>query len=150
MKRAQWIVVVGAVFAAVFVIHLRRTSAAGVEVAIIVNTANTIGDLPLADAKKVFLGDKTTWPSGKRVTVIMLAQGMPERAVVLHEIFKMQEEDLNQYFMQAAFAGKISAPPKEVGSAALMKQAVAANPGAIGYVKKEDVDDTVKAVLKLQ
>jgi hypothetical protein len=31
-----------------------------------------------------------------------------------------------------------------------MKQAVAGNPGAIGFVKKEDVDDTVKVVLKLQ
>jgi len=31
-----------------------------------------------------------------------------------------------------------------------MKQAVAANPGAIGYVKKEEVDDSVKIVLKLQ
>jgi hypothetical protein len=31
-----------------------------------------------------------------------------------------------------------------------MKQSVAANLGAIGYVKKEDVDDTVKVVLKLQ
>jgi ABC-type phosphate transport system substrate-binding protein len=34
--------------------------------------------------------------------------------------------------------------------AAMMKAAVAANPGAIGYVKKADLDDTVKAVLKLE
>jgi hypothetical protein len=31
-----------------------------------------------------------------------------------------------------------------------MKQAVADNAGAIGYVKKEDVDDTVKVILKIQ
>ncbi len=129
---------------------LRGPAAAGDEVDIIVNKTNPIDDLSLADAKKAFLGDKTTWPNGKRVTALMLAQGMPERAAVLREIFKMPEDQLSQYFVQAAFAGKISAPPKEVPSAAQMKQAVAANPGAIGYVKKEDVDDTVKAVLKLQ
>jgi hypothetical protein len=150
MNRAQLLVLMGAVFLTGCFVQLRRTAAAGEEVDVIVNKANTIDDLPLADAKKVFLGDKSTWPSGKRVTVLMFAKGLPERAVVLREIFKMPEDQLEQYFVQAAFAGKISAPPKEVASAAQMKQAVAVNPGAIGYLKKEDLDDTVKAVLKLQ
>jgi ABC-type phosphate transport system substrate-binding protein len=149
MKRAQ-LLLIAATLVAVGGLLVREASAGGEEVDIIVNKTNTIDDLPLADAKKAFLGDKTTWPSGKRVTVLMLAQGMPERALVLREIYKLPEDQLSQYFVQAAFAGKISAPPKEVASAAQMKQAVAANPGAIGYVKKEDVDDTVKAVLKLQ
>ncbi|HXC31363.1 MAG TPA: hypothetical protein VNZ56_02760 [Verrucomicrobiae bacterium] len=149
MKRAQ-LLLIAATLMAVGGLLVREASAGGEEVDIIVNKTNTIDDLPIADAKKVFLGDKTTWPSGKRVTVLMLAQGMPERAVVLREIYKMPEDQLGQYFVQAAFAGKISAPPKEVASAAQMKQAVAANPGAIGYVKRDEVDDSVKAVLKLQ
>ena len=90
----------------------------------IVNKANTIGDLSPADAKKVFMGDKTTWPSGKRVTILMLSPGQPERAVALREIYKMSEDDYGQYFTQAAFAGKVSAPPKDVGSPAQMKQAI--------------------------
>jgi ABC-type phosphate transport system substrate-binding protein len=150
MKRAQYLFLAAAVLLAGGTLLLRGAAAAGEEVDIIVNKANTIGDLPLSEAKKVFLGDKSTWPGGKRVTIFMLAQGLPERAVVLREIFKMPEDQLGQYFVQAAFAGKVSAPPKDVPSAAQMKQTVAANPGAIGYVKKEDVDDTVKAVLKLQ
>jgi hypothetical protein len=149
MKRAQLLLIAATVMAVGGVL-VGEASAGGEEVDIIVNKTNTIGDLSLADAKKAFLGDKSAWPSGKRVTVLMLAQGTPERAVVLREIFKMPEDQLSQYFVQAAFAGKISAPPKEVPSAAVMKQVVAANPGAIGYVKREDLDDTVKAVLKLQ
>lgn len=149
MKRAQLLLIAATVLAAGGGL-IREAAAGGEEVDVIVNKTNPIDDLPLADAKKAFLGDKTTWPNGKRVTVLMLAQGMPERAVVLREIFKMPEDQLSQYFVQAAFAGKISAPPKEVASAAQMKQAVAANPGAIGYVKKDDVDDSVKAVFKLQ
>jgi ABC-type phosphate transport system substrate-binding protein len=149
MKRAQALLL-AAILVAGSALLFHSAAAAGEEVDIIVNKANTIDGLSLADAKKVFMGDKTTWPSGKRVTVLMLAQGLPERAVVLRQIYKMPEEDLGQYFTAAAFAGKISAPPKETATAALMKQAVAANPGAIGYVKKEDVDDTVKVVLKLQ
>lgn len=150
MKRAPYLLVAVAVLVAGGALLIHRAVAAGEEVDIIVNKANTIDDLSLADAKKAFMGDKTTWPSGKRITVLMLAQGSPERAVVLREIYKMPEDQLGQYFVQAAFAGKISAPPKEVASAAQMKQDVAENLGAIGYVKKEDVDSTVRVVLKLE
>jgi ABC-type phosphate transport system substrate-binding protein len=127
---------------------LPRVRAAG-EVDVVVNKSNTIADLSLADAKKIFLCDKTTWPSGKRISVVMLAAGQPERAAVLGAIFKMNEGDYTKYMMQASFTGKIAAPPKELGSAAQVKQYVAENPGAIGYMKHEDVDDTVKVVLKL-
>jgi ABC-type phosphate transport system substrate-binding protein len=149
-RRAQLLLLSAGVLVIGSTVLLRSVIAAGGEVDIILNKTNTVGDLSLADAKKVFMGDKTTWPSGKRITVLMLGSGQAERATVLRQIYKMSEDDLEQYFIQAAFAGKVSAPPKTVASATQMKQAVADNPGAIGYVKKEDVDDTVKAVLKLQ
>jgi ABC-type phosphate transport system substrate-binding protein len=151
MKRARYLLLAAALLlVASSALLLRGAAAAGEEVDIIVNKANTIDDLAVADAKKIFMGDKTTWPSGKRVTILMIAPGQPDRAIVLRQIYKMSEDEFEQYFTQAAFAGKVSAPPKDVASAAQMKQSVAANPGAIGYVKKEDVDDTVKVVLKLQ
>jgi ABC-type phosphate transport system substrate-binding protein len=150
MKRARLLLLVAAVLLAGGALVLRRAAAAGEEVDVIVNTANTIGELTPDNAKKVFMGDKTSWPSGRRVTILMLAPGQPERAVVLRQIYKMSEDEYQQYFTQATFAGKVSAPPKDIVSAAQMKQAVAANPGAIGYVKKEDVDDSVKVAMKLQ
>jgi ABC-type phosphate transport system substrate-binding protein len=149
-KRAQALLLAAAILVAGGVVLLRGVAAANEEVDVIVNKANTVDDLPIADAKKIFIGDKSTWPSGKRVTILMLTSSQPERAVALRAIYKMSEEDYSQYFMAAAFSGKIAAPPKDIPSAAQMKQAVAANPGAIGYVKKEDMDDTVKAILKLQ
>jgi ABC-type phosphate transport system substrate-binding protein len=127
---------------------LSRAAVAEDEVDVIVNKANGITDLSAADAKKIFMGDKSVWPSGKRVTILMLAQGQAERAVILREVYKMNEGDYGKYFLQAAFAGRITAPPKDVGSAAQMKQLVAENPGAIGYLKKADVDDSVKVVLR--
>jgi ABC-type phosphate transport system substrate-binding protein len=127
----------------------RTSVSADEEVDVIVNKANTIGDLSPENAKKVFMGDKSVWPSGKRVTILMLAQGQAERTKVLRDVYKMAEADYNKYFLQAAFTGRITAPPKDVGSAAQMKELVAGNPGAIGYLKKDDVDDSIKVVLKL-
>lgn len=150
MKRAQRFLLAFTLLAVGVTFVLHRTAARGEDVEIIVNKTNPIGALSFADAKKAFLGDKTTWPDGKRITVLMLAQGLPERTVVLREIYKMPEDQIGQYFVAAAFAGKVTAPPREMATAAQMKQAVADNLGAIGYVRKEDVDGTVKAVLELQ
>jgi ABC-type phosphate transport system substrate-binding protein len=149
-KRLQFALFAGALVVASLSLGLRPAGAGGEEVDVIVNKANPTGDLPLVDARKFFMGDKSTWANGKRVTILMLAPGQPERAVALREIYKMSEGDYAKYFMQAAFQGKVAAPPKDVASGAQMKQAIADNAGAIGYVKKEDVDDTVKVILKIQ
>jgi hypothetical protein len=77
MRRAQLLLLAAATLVASGTLLLRKAAAAGEEVDVIVNKANTIDDLPIADAKKVLMGAKSTWPSGKRVTILMLAQGLP-------------------------------------------------------------------------
>jgi ABC-type phosphate transport system substrate-binding protein len=47
------------------------------------------------------------------------------------------------------FTGKASAP-KEYATSAEVKKAVAADPSAIGYIEKSQVDDTVKVILTVQ
>ena len=79
----------------------------------------------------------------------MAAPGSPERSAVLAAIYKMTESDYAKYFLQAAFTGAVAAPPKDASSSAQVKQLVAENPGAIGYIKQADADDTVKVVFKL-
>jgi ABC-type phosphate transport system substrate-binding protein len=49
----------------------------------------------------------------------------------------------------AAFTGQVEAAPKEHPSAAQMKLRLAGNPNAIGYLKKEYVDNSVKVLLRL-
>jgi hypothetical protein len=61
----------------------------------------------------------------------------------------MNESDYTKYFLQAAIAGRVEEAPKVLRSAIQMKARLAANPAAIGYLKKEDVDDSVKVVMKL-
>jgi ABC-type phosphate transport system substrate-binding protein len=121
----------------------------GDPVAIIVNPSNTTSNVSLGDLNKIFLGEKSRWPNGKHIFLIMAPPGSPERAAILKSVYKMSETDYAKYFLQASFTGAISAPPKDAASAAEIKQLVASNPGAIGYVKQEDVDDTVKVLLKI-
>jgi ABC-type phosphate transport system substrate-binding protein len=129
--------------------HLPAVRAATDEVDVVVGRTNGVNALSREEIRKIFTGEKGSWPSGKRITVLMLTSDHPERAIVLREIFRMNESDYTRYFLQAAFTGRVPAAPKEFSSGAEMKARLAANPNAIGYLKKEDVDDTVKVLLKL-
>lgn len=64
---------------------------------------------------------------------------------------KLSGQDLSQVkatWSRLVFTGKAS-PPKELPDAAAVKKAVAADPKAIGYIDKSEVDSTVKVLLSL-
>ncbi len=124
-------------------------SAAFEEVDVVVNKVNSAGLLSRAEVRRIFMGDKSSWPGGKHIIVLMLAPEQPERAVILQTVFKMNESDYTKYFLQAAFTGHVLAVPRDVPSAGQMKSRLAASPNAIGYLKREDLDDSVKVVLRL-
>ena len=85
------------------------------------------------------------------------AQGMklydqPNSAPVKAAFYeKATGHDLSQVkatWSRLIFTGKAQ-PPKEVADAAAVKKAVAADPKAIGYIEKSEVDSSVKVVLAL-
>ena len=129
--------------------RLLTASATVEEVDVVVNKSNNAGPLSREEVRRIFMGEKSSWPGGKRITVLMLARDQPERGVILGEVFKMNESDYTRYFLQAAFTGRVQAAPKDLLSATQMKTRLAANPNAIGYLKKRDVDDSVRVLLKL-
>jgi ABC-type phosphate transport system substrate-binding protein len=74
--------------------------------------------------------------------------GRPERDAALAGIYKMGEAEYGDYFVGQTFTGAVKSAPKSWPSAAAVKEYVAATPGAIGYVRASDADDSVK-VLKV-
>jgi len=49
--------------------------------AIVVNQSNAVDDLSLTELRAVFLGERSHWPNGRRITLVMMEQGQPEREV---------------------------------------------------------------------
>jgi ABC-type phosphate transport system substrate-binding protein len=117
---------------------LPRVEAAGEPIVVIVNNANPVESLSLGELKKLFLGDRSRWDTGKAVAPVMLVPGAPERTAFLKIVCGMNDADLGKYFLQAAFTGKSATPPKEVGGAAAVKSFVVGSPGAIGFLKAGD------------
>jgi phosphate transport system substrate-binding protein len=120
--------------------------AAADDLVVVVNKANPVGDLTSAQLKKIILGQQTSWTGGHKVSVLLRGPGQPERAGILRSVCGMAENDYNQFTMHADLNGETLTEPKVVASAVAVRQSVAGNPGAIGFVRVSDVDDSVKAV----
>ncbi len=127
---------------------VRVSAAAGPEeaLAIIVNQSNPVENCSFDELRKIFLGERSHWPNGRRITVVMLDPAQPERKIVLREIYGMSEKDLNNHFIQGVFTGAVLAAPKTLASAADVRKFVFNVPGAIGYVRGAELDTTVKAL----
>ena len=122
--------------------------AAGPEqaVAIIVNQSNPVENFSMPDLRKIFLGQRSHWPNGRRITVVMQDPGQAERKLILREIYNMSEKDLNNYFIQGVFTGSVLVSPKTLATPADVVKFIFNVPGAIGYVRASDVNSSVKVL----
>lgn len=148
-KRSQYCSLLSGVILLSLLFVLNFPVVAQAPIAIIVNPSNSISSLSPGDLHRIFVGDKSSWPNGKHILLIMAPQGSAERADILKTVYKMSEEEYTKFFLQATFTGAISAPPRDASSEAEVKQLVASNPAAIGYIKQQEADDTVKVLLKV-
>ncbi len=114
--------------------------------AIIVNRKNPTSNISLAQLRAVFMGEHKWWTSHRRIVLSAMRRGTPERATVLRVMYQMDEYDLSKYFFYQAFKGEGSMSPVTLRTPADVRKFVATTPGAIGYVRASDVDESVKVV----
>jgi ABC-type phosphate transport system substrate-binding protein len=113
--------------------------------AIIVNQSNPVENFSFEELRKIFLGERSHWPNGRRITLVML-DSQPERKTVLSDIYGMNEKDFNNHFIQGVFTGAVFVSPKTFANSADVRKFVFNVPGAIGYVRASDVDSSVKVL----
>jgi len=114
--------------------------------AIIVNRENPVENLSIAELRTVFLGERSHWANGRRITLVMMEPGQPEREAVVRDVCRMSESDLRRRYLQGLLTGEELVSPKTLSSPVGVRKFVFNVPGAIGYVRPEDLDDSVKVV----
>ncbi|MEO5821288.1 MAG: hypothetical protein ABIT71_12355 [Vicinamibacteraceae bacterium] len=120
--------------------------AARTPLVVIVNRSNPTDSIGQRELRALFLGERTTWPHGRRVTLVLREPGQPERAAALRLIYGMSEDDLSRHFIHQTFTGSNASGPRALATADGVKRFVFNVPGAIGVIRLADVDDTVKAL----
>lgn len=111
---------------------------------LITNKDNSVSSIDKADLKRVFTG-KMKKLGGNTVVPIMLADNVPATTQFLQEIIDKTPEEYKKFWVQQQIKGLGTAPMTQKTSASA-KLIVAGIPGAITYIEKSALDDTVKEV----
>lgn len=128
-------------------VWIPQTQAAKDEsLAIIVNQSNPVENVSTEELRKIFLGERSHWPNGRRITLVMMESGQPERKTILRDICHMSENEFSRHFLHGLFTGEVFVSPKTLATPVGVRKFVFNVPGAIGYVRASDVDRSVKIV----
>ncbi|HEX8684913.1 MAG TPA: hypothetical protein VF654_00390 [Pyrinomonadaceae bacterium] len=114
--------------------------------AIIVNRSNPVENISFAELRQYFLGERTHWPNGRRVTLVMRDAPRPERDAVLRIVYDMREQDFRAHFLRARFTGELPEEPRLMDSTSRVINFVFLQPGALAYVRADEVGPSVKVV----
>ncbi|GGA68888.1 hypothetical protein GCM10011369_08140 [Neiella marina] len=132
------------IFLATSLALLAHTSSAAV---VMIGHPATADQLTKKQAQAIYLAKSKKLPGGMSVTVNELAAGDPIRTEFHDKVTGKSDAQLKSYWSRLVFTGKAAAP-SEHSSAVAMKAAVAAKPGAVGYIDEADVDGSVVVLFK--
>ena len=117
------------------------------EVAVIVNSSNANATMSSSDISRIFLGKSSKFPDGSQAKAVDQNDDSAARNEFNDKVLGKTASQLKSYWSRLIFTGK-GTPPKQVGTDADVKAAVASNPSAIGYIDSSAVDASVKVVNK--
>jgi ABC-type phosphate transport system substrate-binding protein len=123
-----------------------ETAAPTEPLVIVVNRSNPVDDVSFSELRKIFLGTRSHWANGRRITLVMREPGDPERMAILRDVCGMSEDQLKNHFLHGLFTGEILVSPKILSSPTGVRKFIFNVPGAIGYLRVGDVDPTVKVL----
>jgi ABC-type phosphate transport system substrate-binding protein len=126
--------------------------AAADDVAVIVHKSNPVTAMTIVQLRAILLGAGAKWTGGNTITVVMTPAGQPERSGTLRIVCGMSETDFNLHFIHGwrNADGSVNkgngGHPKVLGTGQEVRQSVATTPGAVGFIKASQADDSIKVV----
>ena len=127
-------------------VSVEDRSAVSEPLAIVVNKSNSVDELSFVELRRVFLGERSHWSNGRRITLVMREPGEPERRAILRDVCGMSEDQFETHILRGLFTGDILVSPKILAAPSGVRKFLFNVPGAIGYLRLSDVDSTVKVV----
>ena len=125
---------------------LALTPAASADLAVIANLRNNVSALTTEQVQDVFLGRTRSFPNHRYA--LPFDQASPLRAEFYEKLTGRPVAQIDAYWARIMFTGQGSPPPKLPDDRAIL-QMVRENEGAIGYIDKLSVDNTVRVLLLL-
>ena len=116
-------------------------ASASAEVVVIVSAKSNATSMTTEEIANIYLGKSTALKPVDNAPAV--------RNQFYAKVAGKDEAQVKAIWSRLVFTGKAT-PPKEMASSADVVKAVAADPGAIGYIDKAAVDDSVKVVYEVK
>ena len=126
----------------VLALLLVSSAALAADYVVITNNDNPVTALSAKEVKNYYLGKQTSWSNGSKVTVYTQNDSGIHQPF-LKQLVRKSPQQYTTYWKKSLFTGT-GLPPKDFASDDEMKKAVAAQPGAIGYISASALDGSVK------
>ena len=123
--------------------------AATAEIVIIGHPDSITGVLDTQSVKKLFLGERKSFPSGHHAVPVNHVAGSPDRKEFFLSVLRMGESSHNRHWKQKLSKGA-GYSPDELSSHEEVLETIANTPGSIGYIDASLVNDTVKVLLTIE
>ena|ERR1700683_312998 len=131
-----------------FIVCLLLLSVASVafatDFAVVVNPANPVREMTLAELGKMFKAKTTSWPGGKTITIVLRDSGSPGTKFVIEKVLGGTFEDGKLVLNDPS--RKSTVPVVFAESDEEILKIVEGNPGAIGVVDVYNITGGVKVV----
>jgi ABC-type phosphate transport system substrate-binding protein len=117
------------------------------DVVVIVSAKSPITSLTAEQTAKIFLGKTDTFPHDGNALPIDQAEGSIIRDEFYSKVTNKNSAQIKAYWSKIIFTGD-GQPPKLVEGDVAVRKAVANNPNSIGYIDKNNVNNSVRVILE--
>jgi ABC-type phosphate transport system substrate-binding protein len=128
-------------------------SAAPVEIAVVVNTENPIGNLSADEIRGYYMKQKTTWPNGEKIRPVDTETDNAARGMFITQILKTTSSDLERHWLEIKYRSAES-PPKRMADDEGVIKYVSAFKGGIGFIETSALDKAkdrpIRVVLRVR
>jgi hypothetical protein len=127
-------------FSAAF--FLAAASCAQADIVVVGHPGLGVSKLPKLEVSRVFLGISKALPDGRQVVARAVSGAVGVQFA--KEVLRKTPEQLAGYWQRMTFRG-MATPVQEIAPGAV-KAWVASTPGAIAYMERSEVDDSVRII----
>ena len=117
-------------------------------VSVVVHPNSSTNNITSAQVTNLFLGKTRTLPNGRLTIPIDQSRESETRNEFYQKLTKKNQNQLNAYWARQVFTGK-GQPPNEVMNNDEVKLLISDNPSMIGYINSDNVDSSVKVILRI-
>ena len=121
---------------------LLASTSALADLVVIAHPSSPLSSLPQSQLSRLFLGQSASFPDGSRA-VPLDVEG-DNRSRFYRDVLKRQPDQIEKYWARMIFTGKAQ-PPREV-RVQEVRNVVAETRGAVSYLDKSQVDDSMKVI----